>query len=322
MSTVRFIKRFWMKIRKSFVVKLLKILAVIVISLLIVEMGLRLWGYILLRSKTPDVEKIDISEADYFIACFGDSLTEGARASSPSLSYPSQLKRILNSRYPDKKVFVLNRGRSGSNSSELIRYMTTQLPISRPPDLVIVTTFHNNYWNFRYMPEITVANATPPTDKRLIGAIEQAKVGKLAVILKEQGRELFNRLKKEDPQFNDPNVSEYRLRHMLPHLPPEERAFFDEWVKTDMLKIEELVKSRGSKVLFVIYHMSPLNESIRDSATSLSLPFCEAPKDGERWRALDLLSKDHWHPNDKGYAVFAEHIADCMEKHGFVPEKR
>lgn len=89
------------------------------------------------------------------ISAFGSSSTEGAGASTPAASYPSQLQRILASRLAGG-VTVLNRGIGGEDADD----MALRIPaiIADRPDLVVWQTGSND--PLRDVPLDRFANRT------------------------------------------------------------------------------------------------------------------------------------------------------------------
>ena len=70
------------------------------------------------------------------IVTLGSSSTEGVGASRPDLTYPAQLQRILDRRFPDDRIEVINRGVAQEVvASNLVRLDRDVLSLS--PDLVI-----------------------------------------------------------------------------------------------------------------------------------------------------------------------------------------
>lgn len=295
------------------------VLGAIFATLLLIEISFQFLSRKVIEDITPNLDASLLSEADYVIVCFGDSLTQGVGASSPKFSYPAQLEDILKHKYPDKKIVVLNEGVAGSNSSELILRMRERLPLyPRPPDLIIVITFANNSWNLHQCSALLEGYASLPTSKRWLAKLEQAKVGKLAVILNLRGKALANRLAKTDREKWYADWTSKKLV-LLDWSNEEEFAFVQKWIRHDMEKIVELAQSYGSKLLFGNYHTPEDDAIIRKATSNLSFPICDPPPNPNIWKEQGLLAQDGFHLNDKGYALFAEHIADCMEKHGFIP---
>ena len=70
------------------------------------------------------------------IVALGSSSTEGVGASAPQFSYPSRLAAVLQARFPEVAIRVVNRGISGEQSPQMVARMERDV-LSEHPDLVI-----------------------------------------------------------------------------------------------------------------------------------------------------------------------------------------
>ena len=70
------------------------------------------------------------------IVAVGSSSTAGAGASSPALSYPSQLEAELRLRFPGVPITVLNRGVNGELAGQMVARFDVDV-IAAQPDLVL-----------------------------------------------------------------------------------------------------------------------------------------------------------------------------------------
>ena len=71
------------------------------------------------------------SQADeHRVLCVGDSFTFGIGASSTDTSYPSQLQTLLNAQGSDAHWRVINFGKPGANSGEVLRFLPRWLRIT------------------------------------------------------------------------------------------------------------------------------------------------------------------------------------------------
>ncbi len=70
------------------------------------------------------------------IIAFGSSSTEGYGSTAPEFTYPSRLAAQLRRKYPGAAITVLNRGRGGEDTPEMLRRLK-QAVIDEKPDLVI-----------------------------------------------------------------------------------------------------------------------------------------------------------------------------------------
>jgi len=119
-------------------------LAGMVVCLLVLEITLRIVGAIYAhRSESDEVIKYP---AQCTILCVGDSETFGIGA--PRIqSYPAQLQRFLNTGALQNKFNVINRGRPGQNSAQLLMRLEEYLREIRP-DIVTVLIGGANQSNF------------------------------------------------------------------------------------------------------------------------------------------------------------------------------
>jgi lysophospholipase L1-like esterase len=70
------------------------------------------------------------------IVALGSSSTEGAGASTPEMTYPARLERLLRAAWPGRRVEVINAGRSGETSGEMLARLEADV-LARRPQLVV-----------------------------------------------------------------------------------------------------------------------------------------------------------------------------------------
>jgi lysophospholipase L1-like esterase len=70
------------------------------------------------------------------IVAFGSSSTEGFGSTSPEYTYPNRLAAQLHRTYPKADITVLNRGRGGEDTPEMMGRLQNEV-LSAHPDLVI-----------------------------------------------------------------------------------------------------------------------------------------------------------------------------------------
>jgi acyl-CoA thioesterase-1 len=70
------------------------------------------------------------------IVALGSSSTEGAGASSREASYPARLEGLLRARLPGVEIRVVNAGKGGETSAEMLARMEREV-VALQPDLVI-----------------------------------------------------------------------------------------------------------------------------------------------------------------------------------------
>lgn len=131
----------------------------LILCIFILEISLRIIGYFYL----PNVSRANVSKDNSFIiSCFGDSYTQGADDNLNIGGYPTRLRQLLDRTFSYKKFDVINHGRGGNNSSQIVRDIKKILKEQRKPNLIIVLVGANNYWSFeevdaaRYKPLLGV----------------------------------------------------------------------------------------------------------------------------------------------------------------------
>lgn len=96
--------------------KITLVLFGIVLSLFLIEIGLRMGGRVYIFFQEARNKKTLGNGAGFHILCLGESTT----AMGQENSWPAQLERILNSRYKNIKFSVINKGMPGAYTSTII----------------------------------------------------------------------------------------------------------------------------------------------------------------------------------------------------------
>lgn len=89
------------------------------------------------------------------IVAIGSSSTAGAGASSPAASYPSQLAVELRKRFPGEDIVVLNRGRNGEETADMMARFSVGV-IAEHPQLVLWQVGTNSVLRDRSLTEHAV----------------------------------------------------------------------------------------------------------------------------------------------------------------------
>lgn len=123
------------------------ILPSLVISLVILEAGLRIAGFLYTKDCHIDKYKIskELTSNSFNILCVGDSYTYGLGASH-EYNYPEQLSKMLNENNIMGLIKVQNLGSPGGNSYRILRIFRENINRYNPV-LVIAMVGMNNYWN-------------------------------------------------------------------------------------------------------------------------------------------------------------------------------
>lgn len=98
--------------------KLFLVILGIGLSLLLLEVGLRLGGFLFARMQDR-ANQGDLGAGEFRILCIGESTT----ALGGEDSYPSQLETLLAQSYPDRKFRVINKGMVSKSSRDIFQYL-------------------------------------------------------------------------------------------------------------------------------------------------------------------------------------------------------
>lgn len=112
-------------------------------ALLLLEIVLRVVGMVHVR-RTIEARPAPAAGAERLL-CVGDSFTEGLGA-EPHESYPTQLQQLLRRQTGRATLAVVNRGRAGLNSAQVLAQITAHLDTVRPSMLLLLAGA-GNYWN-------------------------------------------------------------------------------------------------------------------------------------------------------------------------------
>jgi lysophospholipase L1-like esterase len=265
----------------------------------------------------PDPIDASTGERVFTILCVGDSWTEGKADGR----YPDLLVDRLNSRGAPVRFRQVNKGRSGTNSSQALRRLPREVRESRP-DLLLVLTGNNDhhnltdstYWKFRdesLGPGSTLAARARITlhslrTWRLLRTARQAALG-------------------------GPTPNEFFA--VEPGQPPPDRGALiaidlpthRRQLEYNLTRIVELARAERVPVVFQTYfhfHGYHVNEIVRETAWDLGVPLVDhnlafhtrvAAADRESYRIED------GHPNPAGYAMMADRIVEVLDENGLVP---
>ena len=119
---------------------LLLIIFGILLSLVLMELGLRLGGVVFLSLQEYRNVRSIIGKGEYRIMCIGESTT----AFGGEDSYPAQLEKILNARHLGIRFKVINKGVPGTDVSFLVSKLSSQVD-KYHPDMIITMMGINNY---------------------------------------------------------------------------------------------------------------------------------------------------------------------------------
>ena len=306
----------WKAKLRRYAKQALFVLVILAVTIALIEVAFRAVGYVLRTDIGPASGRSPGLDTDVVIACFGDSYTAGVGASSPAYSYPAQMERYLTNRLAGRTVHVVSDGVAGSNSSHLVARMGRRLPTyERSFDAIVVLSFRNNDWNLNGCSALTEGYATPPGNRGWYAKLEQARVGKLAVLLGLRRRDLVRRLTEHGSNAYPVEVL------LLDQHDEEEYAFLRAWILHDAAAMRQLASNAGSVLVLAQYSESIINVLVAEVASELGIPLIDAPPNGIFWERFGWHRPDG-HPNDIGYAAYAAHIAEGLISGGWLAEGR
>lgn len=130
--------------------KLLAIVTGLAVISVTLEIVLRVVGSLHTREAASELRSLPKTrDTRYTILCLGDSFTYGIGAPRAH-SYPRQLERLLNDRAGERLFRIINNGKGGQNSAQLLASLEETLQRVRP-DLVTIligSANENNYWGY------------------------------------------------------------------------------------------------------------------------------------------------------------------------------
>jgi len=104
----------------------------IFLALILIEVTMRVSGFILLMSKDYRKQIVDRRDGDYCILCIGESTTY----TGGNDSYPMQLERLLNAQSSKRRFKVVNEGATGANTAMILKNIHNSLKKYRPQIVV------------------------------------------------------------------------------------------------------------------------------------------------------------------------------------------
>ncbi len=148
--------------------KVALILFGILLALIILELGLRIGGFMLSSYQRSMNKKT--SESDYRILCLGESTT----ADGGKNSWPSQLELILNNKTSEIKFKVFNEGIGGTNTAFILSRLKDNLDKYKPDMVITMMGSNDGDINIKYEETLRV---------KMILLFEDLRVYKLSKLL-------------------------------------------------------------------------------------------------------------------------------------------
>lgn len=161
--------------------KIFLIISGILFSILLVEGGLRLGGYIYLKYQESRNTRSIRQNGEYRILCLGESTT----ASGGRDSYPSQLETVLNSGSPGIRFSVINKGKPGTKTADILANLPGYLD-DYSPNMVITMMGINDIGN--------IIPYSEDSDNPFTGFLKSSRFRKLIVMLSSHLKARFRKI--------------------------------------------------------------------------------------------------------------------------------
>lgn len=259
---------------------------------LILNLGGYFYFYIYSNWDNPKVE-----EDAFRILFLGESTTAGASINNPQEdAYPTQVERILQRHYPNKKIKCYNRGIGAIETTAILRNLNRNM-IKYKPYLVII---------------MVGANDRPSSEGThvLKSRYLKSNIYRLISSMIDTFKLDLNYTDKRDFIFR------YKLCSNC-----DFRISFSQFV-FNLDSITRTVHSYGSEIWFVGYlqpdargRVNPMLQNItkKDNITYVG-DYPEVDFEINR----SLFADDGWHPNEEGHRIIAEAIAKRVIWEGIV----
>ncbi len=287
--------------------RLFFVILIIMLILVIAEIVLRLLGF----GYSVFYKKNDKIRPGYRIFCVGESTTCGVGASNPEEhNYPRQLELILKEHYEDDDIQCFFDLGIGVNSSEMLLKMPDYIKRYRP-SLIILMVGANNWWNLDKSNIILfnknqyISNAA----LRCLIFMDRFRLWKLFKWVRMSLGLYSERCWLQHDTTKDEDLSE------------QKQTLYKMLAEHDIAEMVKICKASGIDVIISGYPMESggLRFIDQEIAQTFDIPFVN---NFELFRALpdlDLyISKDGWHPNERGYRLLADNIYRCIIKNRMI----
>jgi len=286
----------------------------------------------------PDIPPKDYQKEDFNIIFLGDSFTYGERLDQLNQSFPFLVEKLLQARYPDKRVRAINFGWRASGPVLQYRQLF-QIGEKYKPDLIVQSFDMTDFGNdIEHLSRLREANADDPGKISIFRAMKvrfSMFFGK-----RDMGQWLLDQLKGEVfKTFDWPGDLFYF--HMWQPLEKSEPDFRITW-KT-LLDTNELAGKMGAKyVLFILPRCQQYNPIECPAPNEIYLIPEFGPYLWEPFKYFENQSKTAPFPihslletfmnsgvsptvfptdphyNEAGHRVAAKAIAEFIEKDDFI----
>ncbi len=302
-----------------------KIIFVLVITFILLECVLRLIGTVYTLKKArlyQDAEKG--TPHSIKILAVGESTTGGLWIENRS--YPIQLQEKMNAYYKCQSCIKVDEfDLSGGNTSSTLANLPNAM-IEHQPDIVIIMAGFNDAYFYAYNVDLQILEKNFKKNPLLyriylhlapiIDEIRILRVAKLIytsfVFPQDRYLDLVETI------YRHGKVTQARLEFGDVH-----RDFIARNTEQNLKKMIDVVKVNGALPILMTYHTGWVNEKIRDAAKQTgTLLIDNEPVFRKLPNYSDyIFETDHWHPNEKGYALIVQNILNFFIKEKLIKLK-
>ncbi|HAB51844.1 MAG TPA: hypothetical protein DCE80_06695 [Ignavibacteriales bacterium] len=283
-----------------------------IIFVVIIEVCLRTAAFFCSR------QLVTQKNIDNYIYCFGDSYTYGI-GSENKKGYPEQLQELYEKRYPNKNIKIINFGVPGSNSKQTLNYFRHILTRYPRPDLVILMTGMNDWWNISDNNKVLLYSKINPFIVKYCMVLTHSKIVKLLIMCFAKNTTIGTVDFNSQVRVADPDGFGEQERLGSNYLSTV-RVVFEENVN----EFVNLARNSGIRIIFSQY---PSGFIFDDSLEYISrkqkiiIIYTNFKKFISQDQPHEYFSAEYSysHPNTKGYAKMAEEILTTLIKEKQIP---
>ncbi|KPK97527.1 MAG: hypothetical protein AMJ95_08650 [Omnitrophica WOR_2 bacterium SM23_72] len=306
---------------------LLVLLVSVTLTLFFAELGLRLAGKLYLkRIYTPGVPE----PGSTTIVCLGESSTAGMGVEMEEW-WPLQLKSMLQSYYPNKRIEAMVPPHVGQNTSQVANRVEDYIRLYDPVLIVIMCGYNNKLcWGESHVVKFIKTDSLRMFKMKSLVWLDRFRLFKLlryAYIRFFYDRKAphydskMKNLREVLYIWGGPElqvVSERENQEIDDIARIYEEAFIKLW-RYDIEIIVSAAKERGIQVLLMTYHINPDYLGVEEfisMADRMKIPLVRNDFTFDALRENgslnDFLLHDQWHPNRKGYYLIAKNAFEAI----------
>lgn len=299
--------------KRKFKKNLFFYLITLVFLLLVFELILSIGGYFYFYGYS-NLGSPKIEGGDFRILFLGESTTAGDSRVGEGNAYPDQIERVLQQKYPDKKIKSYNKGFGGIETKAILRNLDKNM-IKYKPNLVIFMAGSNENCS----PDKPILDSNTHLKK----LYSRLKIYRLITLIKDLYK--LSSVVGVDGDFRYVQPSEGKDMYIL-RLPYYSYKPFSSptcsQVVFNLNSIVQTVQSYGTDIWFAGYLQPDARETINPLLKKIAeenniIYIGDYPK-------IDFISNhslfvdDGWHPNKEGHKIIAEKIAENIIKEGIL----